>query len=1051
MAKKQQKIKSTKVYNKHFREELKKLNPAQRKAVQHIEGPVLVIAGPGTGKTHILTARIGRILMETDAQAFNLLCLTFTDAGVHAMRARLLEFIGPESHRVHIYTFHSFCNSIIQDNLELFGRHDLEPLSELEKVELIRGIIDDLEIGHPLRSSSTYFYERHLQDLFSRMKSENWSVDFIHQKIDSYLADLPNRKEFIYQRKSGTNKKGDLKTVKLEDVTTRMERLRSAVNLFPKYLQLMRKIRRYDFDDMILWVLKAFEENPSLLRSYQEQYLYFLVDEYQDTNGAQNNILQQLIHYWPNPNVFIVGDDDQSIFEFQGARLKNLEDFYYDYKNDLELVVLKNNYRSSQSILNSSHALINRNEKRIISSLKELSIEKNLLAKNKDFAKSKLLPQIIEYQNKAQEEADIVYQIEQLYEAGFPLNEVAVIYAKHRQAQNVISLLEKKDIPYNSKRRINILDDPLIQNIRSFLIYFNLEFQKPNSGEHLLFKILHFEFLNIDPNDINLLSIYMAKQAWDKKPKWRNLLQNKKLLQKIGLTNLEAILRFSDLVNGLLQEYTSLSTPSFLERLLNRSGLLQFVIHHENKIWLLQILSSLLEFVKKETDRKPRLSIKKLLITFDNMDANRISIDVNRSIFSEQGVNLLTAHGSKGLEFQQVFLLGCIKDNWEPKGRTSNYRFPFPDTLTFSNEEDAMEARRRLFYVAMTRAKERLYISYPKEKNTGKTIQRSIFVDELLSETNMELNQKELAPTVIYESQLLMLTEQQKPKIAAPDKDTLDGLLEGFILSVSSMNSYLRCPLGFYYEYVLRVPTLNSEAAAYGTAMHNSLQRLFERMMLSKEKTFLVKEQFIQLFEYEMKRQQSYFSIKEFDRRMQIGKKNLALYYEANIKTWRKEVKLEFDVRNVEIDGVPIKGVIDKIEYLGNDQVRIVDYKTGSRSGSKLSKPTEKNPYGGTYWRQLVCYKILFENHKDTSQRVKTAEISYLQADSKSKFVTKEITFKAADIALVKELITNSFQNIQQHNFFEGCGEPKCKWCEFVKHNVAFDSLADLEIEELDD
>ena len=142
--------KDIKQYNKSFLFELERLNDAQREAVDQIEGPVLVIAGPGTGKTHILTARIGRILLETDAQPHNILCLTFTEAGVHAMRERLLEFIGPEAHRVHIYTFHSFCNSIIQDNLELFGRNDLEPLSELERVEIIRKIIDVLDVLHPL-------------------------------------------------------------------------------------------------------------------------------------------------------------------------------------------------------------------------------------------------------------------------------------------------------------------------------------------------------------------------------------------------------------------------------------------------------------------------------------------------------------------------------------------------------------------------------------------------------------------------------------------------------------------------------------------------------------------------------------------------------------------------------------------------------------------------------------------------------------------------------------------------------------------------------------
>ena len=463
-----------KSYNKAFSTELKKLNAAQKVAVDQIEGPVLVIAGPGTGKTHILTARIGRILLETDTQPHNVLCLTFTDAGVHAMRERLLELIGPEAHRVHIFTFHSFCNKIIKERMELFGRNDLEPLSDLERVEIVRKIIDGLPQGHALTQGKRdpYFYEGQLYNLFQQMKSEDWSVKFVEEKIETYLKSLPEREEFIYKRKTKDAQKGDLKQHKIDQATERMQRLHAAANLFPKYVEAMEKARRYDFADMILWVLREFEKNEALLRNYQEQYLYFLVDEYQDTNGSQNAILQKLIEYWDNPNVFIVGDDDQSIFEFQGARLKNLLDFYDDYKSDLELVMLKDNYRSSQHILDTSKTLIDKNLHRVVSKLHGL--EKTLKAKNKVVAKSKVRPEIVAYPNRAHEDAGIVQQLEEMRNAGIPLNEVAIIYAKHKQARNIISLLEKKKIPYNTRRRVNVLELPMIQNVRVSVSYTHL-------------------------------------------------------------------------------------------------------------------------------------------------------------------------------------------------------------------------------------------------------------------------------------------------------------------------------------------------------------------------------------------------------------------------------------------------------------------------------------------------------------------------------------------------------------------------------------------------
>ena len=336
------------------------------------------------------------------------------------------------------------------------------------------------------------------------MKSEDWTVHFVHQKIDEYLKDLPTREEFIYKINTKKNKKGDLKQLKIDDANRKMERLRAAVSLYPRYIKLMERARRYDYDDMILWVLRGFEKNEALLRNYQERYLYFLVDEYQDTNGSQNHIIQKLIEYWNNPNIFIVGDDDQSIFEFQGARLQNLVDFHQLYKNDLQLVLLKENYRSSQHILDTSKTLIDHNKNRITNRLKD--IEKTLDAKNKFFAQSAIKPKIVVFSNRSHEEIAIVNQLKALQQKGVPLNEVAIIYAKHKQVRNIISLLEKKGISYNTKRQVNILDLPLIQKLRTLLNYVNDENQSPYSCEYELFRIMHFDFLGIPVNALAKLS-----------------------------------------------------------------------------------------------------------------------------------------------------------------------------------------------------------------------------------------------------------------------------------------------------------------------------------------------------------------------------------------------------------------------------------------------------------------------------------------------------------------------------------------------------------------
>jgi DNA helicase-2/ATP-dependent DNA helicase PcrA len=343
-----------------FYEEYNKLNEQQRKAVDTIEGPVMVIAGPGTGKTQILASRIGKILLETDTLPDNILCLTYTDAGVVAMRKRLLQFIGPAAYKVNIYTFHAFCNEVIQDNLSLFEKTSMDAISELEKIELFKELIDAFPKNHPLKRyrGDVYFEVNNLQSLFSTMKREAWSPAYIIDKIDAYIADLPNRDEFIYKRKYGEFKPGDLKKDKIEEELEKMEKLRAAVKEFDRFQDIMRRKNRYDFDDMINWVIKAFQENKNLLSAYQERFLYILVDEYQDTSGTQNKLVELLINYWDTPNIFVVGDDDQSIFRFQGANLENMLAFAGNYKEALFTVVLTNNYRSTQPILDVSKTLL---------------------------------------------------------------------------------------------------------------------------------------------------------------------------------------------------------------------------------------------------------------------------------------------------------------------------------------------------------------------------------------------------------------------------------------------------------------------------------------------------------------------------------------------------------------------------------------------------------------------------------------------------------------------------------------------------------------------
>ena len=604
-----------------FQEILDMLNPKQRIAVDTIEGPVMVIAGPGSGKTQLLAARIGNILTTTDTNAENILCLTFTDAAAVEMRDRLKTLIGPTAHKIHIFTFHSFCNHVIQENYSLFGKQDLQAVSDLEQFEIIRAVLDKIDVYSPLKKGSNpYQEEGKIANLIQTMKKEGWTPEDINTAIDKYIADLPLRDEYIYQRKYKEFQKGDVKENKVQEEKRKMEKLSAAAALLPLYKEEMKKLNRFDFADMILWVIAEFKKNPDLVQRYQEQYHYFLIDEFQDTNGAQNEIVQLLSSYWEAPNVFIVGDDDQSIFEFQGARIKNTRDFYEENLQHIKVVCLEENYRSAQTILDASNVLIKNNQNRLINTLEALNLTKDSIARNKDYAKNKLKPTLLNFEDKNQEDVYIVQQIKELHAKGIAYSDIAILYTKHKQGVNIMDLLVKDNIPINTKKKINILEHPLIQKIKLLLEYVEREDAEPFSGEGLLFKLLHFDFLYFEHSDLKKLQFYFAnldRKSEDRQ--WRKIIGNEKLLKELNISSPNILLDFSRLIDQLISESKEYSLPDFVQKLINESGMLKYISTHQKKYEYVQVLYSFYQFVRDEATRDHTLDLSELNNLMDKM------------------------------------------------------------------------------------------------------------------------------------------------------------------------------------------------------------------------------------------------------------------------------------------------------------------------------------------------------------------------------------------------------------------------------------------------
>lgn len=1044
---------------KRFREEYEKLNEKQRLAVDTIEGPVMVIAGPGTGKTQILASRIGKILLEGVANAQNILCLTYTDAGVVAMRKRLLNLIGSEAYKVNLHTFHSFCNTVIQENIRYFNKKELEALSDLERVQFLKQLIDGFTKDNPLKryKGEIYYDLPYLSSLFSAIKREGWKEERLLQQVDEYTNNIIPETDGYYNKREKA--KGNFQfTQKGKDEVDRMEKLKAAIQSFKTYQQILHDNHRYDFDDMINWVIDIFQQHEEVLLNYQEQFQYILVDEYQDTSGSQNKIVELLISYWQeeSPNIFVVGDDDQSIYRFQGANLKNMMNLADKYVNDLVKVVLTQNYRSVQSILNGAKGLIENNEQRLIKQYKDLS--KDLVASKETLKDLDIQPSLHIYENEFAENVHVSSSIKQLIEQGVKPGSIAVIYREHKFGDELMKFFQLLQIPFYVKRSINLLDDIFINQVLNIIRYTVAELDTPYSGEALLFEILHYSFFNITPFKIATISNEIAGSRNKKKEDatLRGYLQKLTTSSNGTLfsTNeqTDELVKASKLIESLQKEVYNKSIQHWFEYMINESGILSFIMKNNDKAWQMNKLTCLFDYIKESTHRNPQLTLKQLVQQIDLLSDNGLSLPLVQTTGTETGVNLLTAHGSKGLEYEYVFLMGARNDIWEGKRKVNRgFRVPH-NVLEQESEAETTEELRRLFFVAVTRAEKYLFISYPQMKNDGKLLEPSQFVEELRQPLD-------LTPQIIRlteEDKLLFSSLRfgivKKPVLEQGEKDFINRLLEKFVMNVTALNNYLDCPLKFYYSSLIRVPSAKSEAAQFGTAVHAALSDFLNHMM-TNNKTYPDKTFLIQRFYYHLNDGREIFTKESLQRFLEHGETVLSKYFDkyytpAPVGDF---ILTEYPLTKVVVNNIPLKGFTDKIQFWKNDIV-VTDYKTGSYSKAKIRGEfdlpgREKKPDGGNYWRQAVFYKILVDNLPGKNWNVLHTQFDFVEPNAKDEFDLIRLSITVEEVEQVKSQVSTTWEQVQQHNFYTGCGKPDCEWCNFAKNNKIYSSLIEEESE----
>ena len=1041
---------------KKFSEEYDRLNEQQKQAVDKIFGPVMVIAGPGTGKTQILSVRIGKILLETDYLPSNILCLTYTDAGVLAMRKRLLNMIGPDAYSVQIHSFHSFCNMVIQQNMHLFHKKELQPINELEQVQCLMELIDEFDNNHPLKRYKTdaYFEAGYLKDLFSNMKREGWTADYLIKKIEEYIEDIIP--DTFYNKIKA--KKGIIElTAEGRKEQEKMVKLKSAVQAFPVYQKILKEKQRYDFDDMINWVIDVFETNADVLANYQEQYQFILVDEYQDTSGAQNKLVELLVSYWQeeSPNLFVVGDDDQSIYRFQGANMENMRILAGKY-NDLLRVVLTQNYRSVQPILDAAHSLIQNNTQRLTNEYGDL--QKILTASNPLHHNIKIAPVIRSVSSEFEENILIAEEIGQLIDEGVSPGKIAVIYKEHRTGDELRKFLQLQKIPYYTKKSINLLKEPFIKNILCYLNYVIAEKEISFSGEPVLFEILHHSFHQIPALRIASISneVYLNHRN-NKKSEPQTIREYLGVLfasndQKLftGDEIMDKLITVHKILERLISESQNMPLLKWFELLFNEANIISFIMQQPDKAWLMQLLNGFFDFVQDECRRNPDLRLNELMRQIDLLDENGISVPLVQTNGNEKGVNLLTCHGSKGLEYEYVFFVGCHSALWESKKKYSHgYKLP-PNIFTKETPEEKEEELRRLFFVATTRAEKFLYISFPKFTNDGKELEASRFIAEMASD-NLKHEPVPIGEDKKIKYSALRYGIVQQPELEKAERDFIEQLLAGFKMNVTALNNYLECPLKFYYNSLIRIPGAYSESAQFGTSMHDALSYYFNKMMESG-RVYPALDMLLSRFQWHIKNNRHVFTPESLKRFTDYGIKCLTAFYEnffinKGDEFVRTEVSLEATIHSI-----PIKGFADKIQYWGNEVV-ITDFKTGSlekcnRRYEFVEAGFPKKPEGGNYWRQAVFYKLLFDRQRDKTKELRHIEFLFLEPNENEDFDLKKVAVTTEHEETVVKQITETWDKIQAHDFYKGCGKPECYWCNFVKDHKLYIAMHELEEEQ---
>ena len=929
------------------------LNTGQKEAVDYKDGPLLIVAGAGTGKTRVITEKIRRLIQENHIPPREILAVTFTDKAAGEMLSRIGDVMPLGYEEPSVCTFHKFSEMVLKDRgIEIGLDPTFNILSASDAYRLFKKNLFKFKLKYfrPLGNPNKFILA--ILKFFSRLQDEVVTPLEFSQFVEKQEEDK--------------------------------EKLTELAEAYTTYTQIKLDNSLMDFGDLLNWSLQLFKTRPVILREYQTRFKHIFVDEFQDTNWAQYELIKMLADPVLNPLLTVVGDDNQSIYKFRGAAISNIINFQRDYPK-ARLVILDQNYRSFQDILDASYRLIKNNDPDTLEA--RLGISKKLTSQKKAPQTPSIVIKTLD--NESDEAEFVISNIIKLMkqDPNLAFKDFAILARANTHLDPVTATLRRHLIPYQIVGNRGLFDTAEIRALLSFL-----RFVVDTGNNVAFYDLMSSSFLDMAP--LKILEILKKSKA-KKISLWESFVEDPLLTVP------------AKILKGSLNDAPKEAVSKILFDFITKTGWVENVIKEESLTNKLKIdnLNRFFKFIK-EFESREKLNFAPGFVEYLDLAMEAGENPAQAQIEDIDTVNLLTVHGAKGLEFPVVFLISVTSDRFPTRNRGDVIEIP--DALikeTLPTGDYHLEEERRLFYVGATRAKDKLFISFAKSYGGTKEKRPSGFINELKIETEKKLEENQKENQRSGQLNFLLITPRELSKLP---KTVVKKALEVPFVSFSQLDMFKTCPLQYKYRYILQIQTPPNHAFTFGQSIHNTL-RDFERIaILNKDKATL--EELLKIYENNFD-PSGYESKEHREKRFEQGKDYLKTYFEKGRKLLGNPKFIEEKFRML-IDGTPFVGVIDRVDET-DEGVVIVDYKTGeAREQEKVDKDA-----------QLTAYAIAA---KEVLKLNPVKLCLYFFEDAEIVATTRD----EHDLIVAKKDIAETVGKIKEGEFPAKVG-PLCKYCSY--------------------